>query len=158
MIQRNHQFNNLKLGIKLSLITNAQYRYEGILAGINLIDNTIILKNVKFFGYENRIPPPPPPDTDNNNKENLDHNHDPDQQINNKIPIIGTIFDSITFWISSIHQIYPLNSMKSFNQYELNNKTMIKTNSSIRNDKEKHRRYNSLVSFVFTNRMFIYFR
>ncbi|CAH8602415.1 hypothetical protein MS3_00009286 [Schistosoma haematobium] len=136
MIQRNHQFNNLKLGIKLSLITNAQYRYEGILAGINLIDNTIILKNVKFFGYENRIPP--------HNDNNYDkENHDPDQQ-NNKIPIIGTIFDSITFWISSIHQINSLNSMKSFNQYELNNKTMIKTNSSIRSHKEKYRRHNSL--------------
>ncbi|CAH8595651.1 unnamed protein product [Schistosoma bovis] len=126
MMQRNHQFNNLKLGIKLSLITNAQYRYEGILAGINLIDNTIILKNVKFFGYENRLPP-------NNDKEN----HDPNQQ-NNKIPIIGTIFDSITFWISSIHQINPLNPMKSFN------KTMIKTNSCIRSHQEKRRQHTSL--------------
>ncbi|VDP83193.1 unnamed protein product, partial [Schistosoma curassoni] len=123
-MQRNHQFNNLKLGIKLSLITNAQYRYEGILAGINLIDNTIILKNVKFFGYENRLPP-------NNDKKNHDPNYDPNQK-NNKIPIIGTIFDSITFWISSIHQIYSLNPMKSFNKSELNNKTMIKTNLSIR--------------------------
>ncbi|CAH8575213.1 unnamed protein product [Schistosoma intercalatum] len=140
MMQRNHQFNNLKLGIKLSLITNAQYRYEGILAGINLIDNTIILKNVKFFGYENRLPPH---NNNNNDKENHDPNHDPDQQ-NNKIPIIGTIFDSITFWISSIHQIYPLNPMKSVNKSELNNKTMIKTNSSIRSHKEKRRQHTSL--------------
>lgn len=151
MMQRNHQFNNLKLGIKLSLITNAQYRYEGILAGINLIDNTIILKNVKFFGYENRLPP-------NNDKENHDLNHDPDQQ-NNKIPIIGTIFDSITFWISSIHQINPLNPMKSVN------KTMIKTNSCIRSHQEKRRQHTSLVSdcyklvnFVLMNEILIYFR
>ncbi|CAH8592823.1 unnamed protein product [Schistosoma margrebowiei] len=124
------QLNDIKLGIKLSLITNAQYRYEGLLAGINLIDNTIILKNVKFFGYENRIPP-------NNNKENHDPDHDPNQQ-NNKIPKIGTIFDSITFWISSINQIYPLN------QYKLNQKLMIKTNSSIRSQKEGHRQHTNL--------------
>ncbi|VDP43703.1 unnamed protein product [Schistosoma margrebowiei] len=125
------QLNDIKLGIKLSLITNAQYRYEGLLAGINLIDNTIILKNVKFFGYENRIPP-------NNNKENHDPNYDPDQQ-NNKIPKIGTIFDSITFWISSINQIYPLN------QYKLNQKLMMKTNSSMRSQEQRSKQHTNLM-------------
>ncbi|CAI2731245.1 unnamed protein product [Schistosoma spindalis] len=123
----NNQLNYLKLGIQLSIITKAQYRYEGILAGINLIDNTLILKNVKFFGYENRIP---------QTNDHHDHDHDDDLNHKNKIPIIGTIFDSITFWISSIDQIYPLNQIKLSN-----NKTIIQTNLSIRSNQERRKQY-----------------
>ncbi|CAH8579702.1 unnamed protein product [Heterobilharzia americana] len=51
------QANRLLLGTKISLITNAQYRYEGEVAAIDAIEGTLTLQNVRFCGNENRILP-----------------------------------------------------------------------------------------------------
>lgn len=47
------QQNNL-LGSKLSIITNAQVRYEGILSKADPITKALILINVRSFGTEGR--------------------------------------------------------------------------------------------------------
>ncbi|KAH8858544.1 FFD TFG box motifs protein [Schistosoma japonicum] len=125
MPKMNILLNNLKLGIKLSLITNAQYRYEGILAGVNLIEGTLTLQNVQFYGIENRL-------THTNTKEN----------VNNKLPTIGTIYDSITFWMTSIRYIWSVED-KTMHRNELNDKSVIKTTVLMNNGRGRRRYYNS---------------
>lgn len=44
------------IGSKISLISNSDIRYEGILYSINSEDSTIALENVKSFGTEDRTP------------------------------------------------------------------------------------------------------
>lgn len=81
--------SRLSLGSKVSLITGAQYRYEGTVAAMNSIEGTLTLQNVCFWGTENRAP---------SNKAL--------QNGENKAPAVGSIFDSITFWMSSIVQLW----------------------------------------------------
>lgn len=47
------QSNNI-LGSKISLITNAQVRYEGILSEVDPTKKSMTLINVKSHGTENR--------------------------------------------------------------------------------------------------------
>lgn len=47
------QTNNI-LGEKISLITNAKVRYEGILVEVDPVDKAMTLKNVKGYGTEGR--------------------------------------------------------------------------------------------------------
>ncbi|CAH8862507.1 unnamed protein product [Trichobilharzia szidati] len=102
------QINRLSLGTKISLMTHAQYRYEGTVVAINSIEGTLTLQNVKFWGTENRISP-------NGTNQNAE----------NKEPAVGTVFDSITFWMSSINQMRLLDDMKT-EQNELGDKAVVK--------------------------------
>ncbi|CAL8088081.1 unnamed protein product [Calicophoron daubneyi] len=83
------QPSRLSLGTKVSLITGAQYRYEGVVAAINSIEGTLTLQNVRFWGTENRTPP-----------------NGSTQYPENKAPAVGSVFDSITFWMSSIVRLW----------------------------------------------------
>ncbi|CAH8608821.1 unnamed protein product [Heterobilharzia americana] len=115
------QANRLLLGTKISLITNAQYRYEGEVAAIDAIEGTLTLQNVRFCGNENRILP----SGTNQNGEN-------------KPPAIGNFFDSITFWISSISRILSLDDMKT-GQNELGDKTVLRATVSVDNRRDRGR-------------------
>lgn len=45
---------NLKIGDIVSLVTNAEQRYEGTLVAVDSEKNTMSLKNVKAWGTEGR--------------------------------------------------------------------------------------------------------
>jgi len=49
------------LGSKISLISNVDIRYEGVLYSINTFESTVALQNVKSFGTEGRRKPEIPP-------------------------------------------------------------------------------------------------
>ncbi|VDL92218.1 unnamed protein product [Schistocephalus solidus] len=79
------QLSKIPIGANVSLITSVQYRYEGTVAAINSIEDTITLRNVRFWGAENRVPAT----TSAPSSEN-------------KGPAIGSLFDSVTFWMSNV--------------------------------------------------------
>ncbi|KAF8562440.1 hypothetical protein P879_10917 [Paragonimus westermani] len=95
MLDMGIQLNRLSLGEKVSLITGAQYRYEGVLAVINSIEGTLTLQNVRFWGTENRV-------AGNATKQNSE----------NQVPVVGSVFDAITFWMSSIVQLCIVSEIK----------------------------------------------
>ena len=45
------------IGSKISLVSNANIRYEGVLYTIDPVAATVALENVRSFGTENRVPP-----------------------------------------------------------------------------------------------------
>ncbi|CAH8531342.1 unnamed protein product [Schistosoma turkestanicum] len=114
------QLNYLSLGRRLSIITKAQYRYEGIIAGINLIEGVLTLQNVHFHGIENRKPP------------------DGTYTIGNKASIVGTVFDAIAFRKSNIYQMWPLDDKKSLRN-ESHDKAVVKT-AALDDSRRKRRR------------------
>ncbi|VDQ03075.1 unnamed protein product [Trichobilharzia regenti] len=122
------QINRLSLGTKISLMTHAQYRYEGTVVAINSIEGTLTLQNVKFWGTENRISP-------NGTNQNAE----------NKEPAVGTVFDSITFWMSSINQMRLLDDMKT-EQNELGDKAVVKAAVAIDGSRGTGRRQRNWVS------------
>ncbi|KAL7055603.1 hypothetical protein AAHC03_023020 [Spirometra sp. Aus1] len=79
------QLSKIPIGSNVSLITSVQYRYEGTVAAINSIEDTITLRNVRFWGAENRVP---------------GSTSAPASE--NKGPAIGSLFDSVTFWMSNV--------------------------------------------------------
>ncbi|CAH8531380.1 unnamed protein product [Schistosoma turkestanicum] len=120
MSENELQLNNLSLGRRLSIITKAQYRYEGIIAGINLIEGVLTLQNVHFHGIENRKPP------------------DGTYPIGDEASIVGTVFDAIAFRISNICQICPLNDEKSLRNESHN--TAVHTKQAALDDSNRKRR------------------
>ncbi|VDN33233.1 unnamed protein product [Dibothriocephalus latus] len=79
------QLSKIPIGANVSLITSVQYRYEGTVAAINSIEDTITLRNVRFWGAENRV---------------SGSTSAPASE--NKGPAIGSLFDSVTFWMSNV--------------------------------------------------------
>ncbi|VEL23910.1 unnamed protein product, partial [Protopolystoma xenopodis] len=83
-LRKDLQLNKLSVGVRVSLITSAQYRYQGTLAAINSIEGTLTLQTVRFWGSENRLP----------------------SCGERKGPAIGSVFDSITFWVSNVIHLH----------------------------------------------------
>lgn len=132
----NKQLNQLTIGIKLLLITKAKYHYEGSITKINLIENTITLKNVKFLGYDHHLLL---------RNHHHDHNDDPNHH---KIPTIGTIYDSITFWISCIDQMWPLKENMKLDRKKLNDPMNTTTNTTNNNNKEKQKQQKNTLGYA----------
>ncbi|CAH8636929.1 unnamed protein product [Dicrocoelium dendriticum] len=103
------QPNRLSLEMKVSLVTSAQYRYEGTVAAINSIEGTLTLKNVRFWGSKNRMTSTTLP-----------------QSGDSKPPPIGSMFDSITFWMSSIVQLWSMDEDKTERAIELSDNGVAK--------------------------------
>lgn len=81
--------NKIPIGSTISLITSVQYRYEGKVAAINSIENTITLQHVRFWGAESRCSVNPASKTGDC-----------------KSPAIGSLFDSVTFWMSNVLKLH----------------------------------------------------
>ncbi|KAL3309504.1 hypothetical protein Ciccas_011949 [Cichlidogyrus casuarinus] len=77
--------NHVSLDDRISLITQAKYRYEGTVTAMNLTDGTLCLCNVTYHGAENRKAAPQDQDT------------------------VGSTFDAITFWIKNIIDLKKIN-------------------------------------------------
>ncbi|KAF6775175.1 hypothetical protein AHF37_05994 [Paragonimus kellicotti] len=116
------QPNRLSLGNKVSLITGAQYRYEGVVAAINSIEGTLTLQNVRFCGTENRAP-------GNTTRQNGE----------NQAPVVGSVFDAITFWMSSIVQLCIVDEMKP-EVNDLGDKGVVKAGIALDGNRGRGRR------------------
>ncbi|KAA3672333.1 uncharacterized protein DEA37_0011253, partial [Paragonimus westermani] len=116
------QLNRLSLGKKVSLITGAQYRYEGFLAAINSIEGTLTLQNVRFWGTENRV-------AGNATRQNSE----------NQVPVVGSSFDAITFWMSSIVQLCIVSEIKP-EISDIGDKGVVKAEIALDGDRGRGRR------------------
>ncbi|KAF5394602.1 hypothetical protein PHET_10973 [Paragonimus heterotremus] len=116
------QPNRLSLGTKVSLITGAQYRYEGVVAAINSMEDTLTLQNVRFWGAENRVP-------GNVSKQNGE----------SQAPVVGSVFDAITFWMSSIVQLCIVDEMKP-GVNDLGDKGVVKAGIALDRNRSQRRR------------------
>ncbi|KAG5454822.1 hypothetical protein CSKR_108373 [Clonorchis sinensis] len=117
------QPSRFSLGTKVSLITVAQYRYEGVVAEVNSVEGTLTLNDARFWGTENRI---------SGSQTTTQHG-------DNKPPPVGSTFDSITFWMSSIVQMWSLDENK-MDRNDLGDKAVVKAGLAVDTSRNRTRR------------------
>ncbi len=79
------QLNKVPIGATVCLVTSAKYKYAGVVAAINSVENTITLQDVRFGGMDGR-------ENDNSTTQTTE----------SKEPAVGTLFECVTFWMSNV--------------------------------------------------------
>ncbi|VDD75940.1 unnamed protein product [Mesocestoides corti] len=117
-------YSKIPVGSSVSIVTSVRYKYEGVVVAVNSIENTITLQNVKFLGTEGRT------------SENAAN-----QSTESNGPAVGSLFESVTFWMSSVIKLSVINDPKVKNELGDN---AVKTANSVEEKKPTPNKQNTI--------------